>query len=297
MNWWWILLTVVALLACGVLGVLFCLRPRQHQTKLETILQGRYANRGLFNGERGVPENSLKAFRYAVTNGFGAKMEVRLTKDKKPVVMADSDLKRMCGQEGLVEQTELRQLRQMTLGGTSQKIPTLEEALAVFEEKQPVILELKTGRGSCRELCTRVCAILEHYRGDFCIVSYDPRVLRWLRRNEPFILRGLMVEAFDNQGAAEQLGGALRLLPGLLGNVQTRPDFIACRYEGRNNVLLRLCSRGLGARELYWVIRDQSALDTAEGNGAAGIFEGFLPAKKQEPPTPAQEECPAEETK
>ena len=274
----WILLFVLAAMAAVFLAGLFLMKPRREQRKMQALRGFRYAHRGLHNQERGVPENSVKAFRLAAANGFGAELDVRLTKDRMPVVFHDKDLSRMCGVEGSVETMELRELRKLQLQGTNQRIPTLEEVLALFEGKTPLIIELKTGRGSCRELCTQVCRRLEGYRGDYCIESFDPRVLRWLRRNEPFILRGQLVESFACKTVLEHLSGGVRLLPVLLTHVLTRPDFVACRYEGRDNFLLRICCRWLKAQEVSWTIRDQQALDTVEGDGGIAIFEGFLPA-------------------
>ena len=292
----WGLLLGIGVLAALLLAGLFLIKPRREQRKLQALRGVRYAHRGLHNQERGVPENSLKAFRLAAANGFGAEMDVRLTKDRLPVVFHDKDLSRMCGVEGAVETMELRQLQKLQLAGTGQRIPALEEVLALFEGKAPLIIELKTGRGSCRELCTQVCRRLEGYRGDYCIESFDPRVLRWLRRNEPFVLRGQLVECFACKTALEQISGAARLAPVLLTHVLTRPDFVACRYEGRDSFLLKILRRWLKAQEVSWTIRDQQALDAVESEGGIAIFEGFLPARRaaQDAPQPEEDKAAAE---
>ena len=70
----------------------------------DKLLDWRYAHRGLYDNENGVPENSLAAFRLAAENGFGAELDVHLTADGQLAVIHDSDLQRVCGQEGKVEE-------------------------------------------------------------------------------------------------------------------------------------------------------------------------------------------------
>ena len=58
----------------------------------------RYAHRGLHGC--GVPENSLAAFRRAAEAGYGAELDVRLTKDGRLAVIHDATLDRVCGVSG-----------------------------------------------------------------------------------------------------------------------------------------------------------------------------------------------------
>ena len=98
-----ILLTVLLALLLLAAAAAFLIWPRRGQWQLQELRRFRYAHRGLFNPERGVPENSVKAFRYAVAGGFGIELDVRLTRDRRLVVIHDSALRRMCGHEGKVE--------------------------------------------------------------------------------------------------------------------------------------------------------------------------------------------------
>ena len=273
-----IFLGVVIALAAVFLLWLWAMKPRRRQRQMELFRQYRYAHRGLHNIDRKVPENSILAFRYAIAGGFGAELDVHLTKDKRLVVIHDSFLDRLCGVHQRVEEHTLEELRQLTLQGTKEKIPLLEEVLPLFEGKTPLIIELKVERGNYRELCEGTCRLLGTYRGDFCIESFDPRVLRWLRYNEPFILRGQLAENYTKSGAAPGYGFPARLaMTLLLPNFLTRPDFIAFRYEDRGILPVRLCCGLLKAQEASWTIRSQGELETAEQAGSLVIFEGFLP--------------------
>lgn len=69
--------------------------------KVRNSIKGKYyAHRGLHDGEAGIPENTMAAFRRAVDAGFGIELDVQLTKDEEVVVFHDFDLKRVCSAEG-----------------------------------------------------------------------------------------------------------------------------------------------------------------------------------------------------
>lgn len=290
-----IFLGVVIALAAVFLLWLWAMKPRRRQRQMELFRQYRYAHRGLHNIDRKVPENSILAFRYAIAGGFGAELDVHLTKDKRLVVIHDSFLDRLCGVHERVEEHTLEELRKLTLQGTKEKIPLLEEVLPLFEGKAPLIIELKVENGNYRRLCEGTCRLLSSYRGDYCIESFDPRVLRWLKRNEPFILRGQLAENYAKPGKAPGIPLPARLaMTLLLPNFLTRPDFIAFRYEDRDILPVRLCCGLLKGQEASWTIRHQSELERVEQAGALVIFEGFLPPKRaaqpREEPQAAQTE-------
>lgn len=268
MIWLWVGLAVLALAA---LGTLFCLLPRRGERKLERLRQFRYAHRGLHNAQRGVPENSLLAFRYAISGGFGIEMDVRLSRDRVPVVIHDGHLQRLCGVEGFVERSTVEQLRQTPLLGSRERIPTLEEALATVKGQVPVLLELKTYKNNVRDLCLKTAQLLESYRGEAAVISFDPRVLRWMRRNEPFLIRGQVLEEAGKGGKTRRAS--------LLANLFTRPDLLLCSFRERQGFFLRFCVDGLKGQEVSWTVQKQEELQAAEAAGAMVIFEGFLPRK------------------
>ncbi|MBQ5799377.1 MAG: hypothetical protein IIW18_01550, partial [Oscillospiraceae bacterium] len=109
------------------------------------LLEGwRYAHRGLHDAAQGIPENSMTAFRRAVEHGFGAELDVHLLADGSLAVFHDSDLQRMTGREGKIEDLTAADLADYRLNGTEETIPAFAEVLALFEAaKLPLIVELK----------------------------------------------------------------------------------------------------------------------------------------------------------
>ena len=116
----------------------------------------------------------------------------------------------------------------------------LEQVLEIFQGKAPLIIELKTHKGNHAALCQAVCRALEGYKGLYCIESFDPKVLRWLRKNCPEIIRGQLSTNFFREDA--NLSFPLALLGTcMLENFLTRPDFIAYRFKYRKQPSNWIC--------------------------------------------------------
>ncbi len=271
-----ILYILLGLLVLLALLYVLCLRCRRRKD-WERFNKWRYAHRGFHDKPR-IPENSLPAFRRAVQHGFGAELDVHLMKDGHLAVIHDSSLLRTAGADVQVEDLTLPELKSYKLEGTEYPIPLLEEVLAVFAGKAPVIIELKPERGNAEALAAAACKVLDKHHVTYCIESFDPRCLSWLWANRPDVVRGQLSENFRRHGDARHLPGAVRwALSNLLLNARTRPDFIAYRFEDRRSLSLRLCRGLYGAKEFSWTIRSREDMEAAERRGALVIFEGFDP--------------------
>lgn len=237
----------------------------------------RYAHRG-FHDKPHIPENSMAAFRRAIENGYGAELDVHLTADGNLAVIHDSSLLRTAGVDVAIEDLTKEQLSQYRLEGTDERIPLLEEVLALFEQKTPLIVELKSERGNYKELTASTVAMLDRFRANYCIESFDPRCLQWLHKNRPEIVRGQLSENFLRHGdGAPQSRIVLFLLAKLLLNFTTRPDFIAYRFEDRDCLPVKLCRRIYRVQEVNWTIRNRADMLDAESVGNLVIFEQFDP--------------------
>ena len=210
--------------------------------------------------------------------GFGAELDVHLMKDGHLAVIHDASLKRTTGADVLVEDLTAEELRQYTLEGTEYHIPLLEEVLPIFAGKAPLIVELKAERGNAEALAAAACKLLDKYKVDYCVESFDPRCLMWLWQNRPDVVRGQLSENFARHGDGKDLPGAVRwVLSNLLLNCRTRPAFIAYRFEDRDSLSLKLCRSLYGAQEFSWTIRNREDMAAAEEAGALVIFERFDP--------------------
>ena len=151
--------------------------------------------------------------------------------------------------------------------------------LPLFQGKTPLIIELKAERGNHAQLAEATCAMLDRFRVNYCIESFDPRCILWLKKHRPLIIRGQLSEQFLRHG--ESGGGHGRLTMWLLGNlltnVATQPDFIAYRFSDRENLCLRLCHKVYHVQEVNWTIRAKEEMEAAEQAGNLVIFECFDP--------------------
>ena len=257
--------------------VWFLLHGRKNGRGWEKLQGVRYAHRG-FHDKPSVPENSLPAFRRAAEAGYGAELDVHLTKDGRLAVVHDSDLTRVCGRSGIVEDLTAAELAQYRLEGTEETIPFLEEVLPLFAGKAPLVVEIKPSRGNHDILTQAAMECLDRFRTDYCMESFDPRVLVWLRRNRPEVLRGQLSQSYWKRPEGKSLWRRLALTQ-LLTNVVTRPDYVAYRFEDRKNISVALC-RWMGIRTVFWTIRSMADLQAAEAEGALPIFERFDPDKE-----------------
>lgn len=255
----------------------FVLHGRRCGKGWERLEGVRYAHRGLHGGPA-APENSLAAFDRAVQRGYGAELDVHLTADGRLAVIHDADLFRLCGRHGMVEEMTAAELSQVRLEGTEQAIPFLEEVLALFQGKAPLVVELKSAGGNHAALAEKTMECLDRFPIDYCVESFDPRVLAWLRRKRPEVLRGQLTQNFLKRPEGLSLWNRLALT-NLFYNFAARPDFVACRFDDRNLPAVRLC-RWMGVRSACWTIRTPEELRTAERERSLPIFECFDPKEE-----------------
>lgn len=232
-----------------------------------------FAHRGLHSRDKSVPENSLEAFRLAAREGYGIELDVQLSRDGQVVVFHDDTLDRVCGVPGRVDERSFAQLQELRLCGTEHRIPLFSEVLGVIRGRGPLIVELKTGRRN-RELCEKTYALLENYRGDVCIESFNPFIVTWFRFHAPDLVRGQL--AMPAKGYS---GGSITRLQAFamshtLFNFLARPQFIAYRI-GHRPPLVRL-SEVLGAMRFCWTSHEPRNEKGRDGV----IFEFYKPKVK-----------------
>lgn len=233
-----------------------------------------YAHRGLHDNGTDAPENSLRAFEKAADAGFGIELDVQLTKDGVPVVFHDSTLKRVCGAERKVCQCTFQELQQYRLYGTDQKVPRLEEVLALVKGRVPLIVELKAESADIR-VCGEADKLLSEYEGMYCVESFNPLAVFWYRRHRGRIVRGQLSDAFLKEG--EYVGVLYFLLQNLLMNWLSKPDFIAYNCKYPQILSRRLCRSLYHSTAVAWTVRSPEQLDEVRRNFDIFIFEGFRP--------------------
>ena len=259
-----------------ILAVLFVLavRGRCGHKGLEQLQHWYYAHRGLHDETR--PENSMSAFCAALEHGYGIELDVHLLADGNLAVIHDSLLKRTTGAEGRIEDLTTAQLQEYHLEGTSEVIPTFRQVLELYQGKAPLIVELKPSQGNYGLLAKTACEVLDEYDVAYCVESFDPRCIYWLKKHRPDVIRGQLTENYFKSGG--KLPAVLKfLLANQLENFLTMPDFVAYRFSDRRNLSNWIVRKIWHIQGVTWTIRSKADFDTAVQEGYLPIFEGFIP--------------------
>jgi len=93
-----------------------------------------------------APEGSLSAIRFAAIDGYDmVELDIQSTRDDKPVVFHDRNLKEDTGREGKVSDLDFEQVVGIRFRGLDEEIPSLDAALGLCRELGlGVMLDFKT---------------------------------------------------------------------------------------------------------------------------------------------------------
>ena len=133
-------------------------------------------HRGLHGN--GISENSLDAFKKAIDKGCAFELDIHLTKDNQLIVCHDSDLKRVTGKEGIVEDMTLEEISSYKLLD-GQKVPTFQEVLDLNQERSLIVVELMVYKDNYKPLRKKAMEALSQIKDSkkIVLISFDPRAL------------------------------------------------------------------------------------------------------------------------
>ena len=256
----------LALIVC-LLYILLFVRPRAKRPENELLLCD-YAHRGLHG--RGVPENSLRAFELACEAGKGIELDVQLSRDGEVMVFHDYTLIRMTGVDKKLCELDRDELCSLSLAGSEEKIPTFSEVLALVNGRVPILVELK-GEDLSSELCPKVAEQLSAYSGAYCIESFNPLLIKNMRKQMPKAYCGLL---YTNVCRDKKKTNALNiLLTAMAFNFLARPDFIAYNKLDRDSFFVRLTTKFYRAPKFVWTVKNEEELALSHKLGENPIFE------------------------
>lgn len=267
-------MTVFVLVLLLAVVYLLSTRCRRGHPELKNLHGWKYAHRGLYGV--GCPENSMAAFRKARDMGYGVELDVHLLADGNLAVIHDSQLKRMTGSEGRIEDLTTAQLRSYRLNGTEETIPEFRQVLDLYAGRAPLIVELKVMGNNYAALCERACEMLDSYKGVYCMESFDPRCVYWLKKNRPDVIRGQLTENYFKR--KNKLPFVLKcLLTHQMLNFLTMPDFVAYRYEDCATFSYWLVRKFWKTEGVAWTLDNREDYEKAVQDGLIPIFENIIP--------------------
>ena len=177
------------------------------------------AHRGVYDNKK-IPENSILAFKKAIELKLPIELDVQLTKDNKLVVFHDNNLVRMTGYNNYVKELTLEEIRKLKLLDTKEKIPTLKEVLELVDSKVLIDIEIKNTKQT-NEISYILLENLKHYKGNFIIKSFNPNIIKYLKKQEPSYTYGILISDKQENKFKKFLSTSTLLLH------YYKPDFIA----------------------------------------------------------------------
>lgn len=240
---------------------------------LEFLSRSLIAHRGYYNNKKGIPENSVMAFKKAIDNNYLIELDVRLTKDKKLVVFHDDNLKRVCGVNKRVKDLTYKELLKYNLFDTTQKVPLFSEVIKLVNDRVPILIETKYHNryGVLEKILINE---LSNYRGLYAIQSFYPMSLLWLKRNTKDIPIGLLSSNFkDNSNSLKKLIGKTLIL-----DLFFKTDFISYDVKGlpSNYISLKKDKKKI----VIWTIKNKKDYDLAKKYTDALICENMYKYEK-----------------
>lgn len=229
------------------------------------------AHRG-FHNNSDIPENSILAFELAMKNNLPIELDVHLTSDKELVVFHDNNLKRMTGEDKIIEDCKLSELKNMRLNSINQSIPTLDEVLELIDCKVPLLIEIKN-ENKIGTLEDKLIKKLANYKGEYILEAFNPLSLLWIRKRYKNIILG-QLSTGDYSKYNIKSTFVKWVLKNMLLNFLVKPDFIAYDYEYLNSKLYAKCQKH-NIDLFAWTIRNQNDYKTVKSLCDGIIFENF----------------------
>ena len=237
------------------------------------------AHRGLHDPSAGVFENTITAAERAVSGGFPIECDVQDTADGDAVVFHDLTLGRLTVETGAVRERSSRELSQVAIGGTDDRIPTLVAFLERIAGRVPLILEIKSRFDGDLTLTRRTLEILALYNGPFAIKSFDPVIIAALRSVAPSIPRGIVAASdYSHPVWAKLTREQKHEFANLLHFGTTQPDFLSWRVADLPCAAPFLCRQLRRMPVMAWTVRGQDDRARAEAHADQIVFEGFVPS-------------------
>jgi len=236
------------------------------------------AHRGLHDPSAGIIENTASAFRAAIDAGYGIECDVQLSRDGEAMVHHDDTLWRLMQRpERLVNMTTA-ELQQLPYRDCADRMLTLAELCALIDGRVPLAVEIKSHFDRDLRLTRRVADTLANYKGPAAAMSFDPEVVRALRKLAPSVPRGIVAEWRYRHEEWKRISRIGKLKLGLLLHAPwTRPNFVAYQVRDLPSPAPYL-ARAFGLPLLTWTVRSAEDRRHATRWADQMIFEGFRPA-------------------
>lgn len=226
------------------------------------------AHRGLHKGIE-IPENSILAFEKAVEKDYGIELDITISKDNQIVVFHDDTLNRLCNINGNIEEFDYAFLKELKLYESFEKIPLFSEVLELINSKVCLFIEIKKHK-NIGVLENKLVELLNNYKGEYYICSFEKEILNWFKKNKRDLKRGLIFES--NPKKFQKYNKTLFLYK----YFKTKPDFISLDFALINSNIYKFCVK----KSLFistWTVDSKELHEKLNSKVDAIIFEKITP--------------------
>ena len=197
------------------------------------------AHRGYYNEQ--YEENSLEAFNNALEHGFNIELDLQLTKDLEIIVLHDLNIKRMTGIDKLASEINYDELKTYKLKNSNCYIPKFSEVLNLINGKVNLVIELKSINKKLNKiLVQKTIETLKTYKGKYVLQSFNPFIMKEVRRIDKQIVRGQLVEEhYKNMPKIFSF-----CLSRMVTNIFSKPQYLNTDIHFTNHVIKSYLRKG-----------------------------------------------------
>lgn len=245
---------------------------------LEWLTERPVAHRGLHDASAGIIENTRSAVMAAIAANYAIEVDLQISADNEAMVHHDDALGRLTDGQGSLAAIAAADLKAISFRATADRMLTLAELCDLVGGQVPVLLELKSRFDGDERLVSRTADVMKGYRGPFAAMSFDPGLVTALRREAPWMKRGVVAERWYRHA---EWGALPRYRKWIMGNIlhslQTRPHFVAYHVKDLPALAPLVARHAFGLPLLTWTVRTAEDRQRADKWASQIIFEGFRP--------------------
>jgi glycerophosphoryl diester phosphodiesterase len=225
------------------------------------------AHRG-FHKINGELENTMGAFRAAITANYAIECDIQLSADGEAMVFHDFTLDRLMNATGALNTKTAAELKLMRYKTSQDTMLTLAELLTLTSNKVPLVIEIKSAFNGDMTLTNQAIRTLKGYE-NACLMSFDPSIVKHLHDHAPHIKRGIVGQ--NNYIGAEWAKLSLEqkhAMSKLLHLNETKPHFVSWKVGD-------LPCPPFKGELICWTVRTPEQREFALHHKAQITFEGF----------------------
>jgi glycerophosphoryl diester phosphodiesterase len=243
--------------------------------KLSWLTDRPIAHRGL-HSETSI-ENTQSAFAAALTHNYAIECDLQVSADGEAIVFHDDNVDRLLEGKGFVKSHSTKQLKALAFKSGSDRIQTLGELLEQVSGKASLVIELKTHWDYDQTLVRRTIEIMQGYKGEFGLMSFDPFIVANMAEIAPNIVRGITADRVTDK-YYDPLSIDRRLAMRNFTHIErTKPDFISFDFAQLPfEPVAKLREAGLPV--ITWTIESERDAAQALKHCDQITFQGYLPA-------------------